>query len=148
MGTTLSVSALQTTNRYHCKQCRFRWDCSKWAISCGSTLFTLLFLFFDQCPVSSDGHAKIQRWNSPLQNSWMKGINKGLKFPFCMRQFVCLSLYTKGDSKWQNSKNRWFTFHSYRYSMFFNRNVLNIFLISPQKHMLWVLIRSASVRCF
>ena len=25
---------------------------------------------------------------------------------------------------------------------------VNIFLISPQKHMLWVLIRSASLRCF
>ena len=25
---------------------------------------------------------------------------------------------------------------------------INIFLISPQKHMLWVLIRSISVRCF
>ena len=40
-------------------------------------------------------------------------------------------------------------FHSaFEEMVFFQHKVFDIFLISPQKHMLWVLIRSASQTCF
>ena len=45
-------------------------------------------------------------------------------------------------------KNIYCIFISLDKMLFFPSKIINIFLICPQKHMLWVLIRSASARCF
>ena len=37
-------------SRYLCKQCRFRWDGSLWAVSPGSILFAIPFLILDWTP--------------------------------------------------------------------------------------------------
>ena len=58
---------------YLCKQCRYRWDGSWWAVSSGSTLFASLFLIFLLKPLFAS--VDVQRWKSPFQKLMGESVN-------------------------------------------------------------------------
>ena len=120
IGISVQKKTKQKKKKQNGQQCRFWLDDSFWTISSGSTVSAKVSFFV--C-TRTDRAWIFRHYNNLLFDN------------------------QKSMAEW---KRVWtlIRLHCSLDKMFFRSKNIDIFLISPRKHMLWVLIRSASVRCF